>query len=117
SCEPIWKAAELAEGMTGGELLATALAAHGVEVAFGLHGGHLDAWLVASRDRGIRLVDTRHESAAVNAADGYARSTGRIGVAFATAGAGFTNALAGLGGSYADRSPLLLITSSPPQRE
>jgi acetolactate synthase-1/2/3 large subunit len=103
--------------MTGGELLAATLAAHGVEVAFGLHGGHLDAWLIASRDLGIKLVDTRHESAAVNAADGYARSTGRIGVAFATAGAGFTNALAGLGVSYADRSPLLLITSSPPQRE
>ena len=103
--------------MTGGELLAATLAAHGVEVAFGLHGGHLDALLVASRDLGIRLVDTRHEAAAVNAADGYARSTGRIGVAFATAGAGFTNALAGLGVAFADRSPLLLLTSSPPQRE
>ena len=75
-------------------------------------GGHLDASRL-----GIKLVDTRHEAAAVNAADGYARSTGRIGVAFATAGAGFTNALAGLGVSYADRSPLLLLTSSPPQRE
>ncbi len=103
--------------MTGGELLAASLAEHGVEVAFGLHGGHLDALLVACRDRGIRLVDTRHETAAVNAADGYARCTGRLGVAFATAGAGFTNALAGLGVAYADRSPLLLITSSPPQRE
>ncbi len=103
--------------MTGGELLAATLAAHGVEVAFGLHGGHLDAWLIAARNLGIKLVDTRHETAAVNAADGYARSTGRIGVAFATAGAGFTNALAGLDVSYADRSPLLLLTSSPPQRE
>ena len=65
---------------------------------------------------GIRLVDTRHEAVAVNAADGYARTTGRIGVAFATAGAGFTNALAGLGPAYVDRSPVLLLTSSPPLR-
>lgn len=102
---------------TGGDLLAATLAAHGVEVAFGLHGGHLDALLVAGHRLGIRLVDTRHEAAAVNAADGYARATGRIGVAFATAGAGFTNAVAGLGVAYADRSPVLLITSSPPGRE
>jgi acetolactate synthase I/II/III large subunit len=102
---------------TGGELLAATLAAHGVEVVFGLHGGHLDPLLVAAATRGIRLVDTRHEAAAVNAADGYARVTGRIGVAFATAGAGFTNCLAGLGVAYADRSPVLVITSSPPGRE
>jgi acetolactate synthase I/II/III large subunit len=102
---------------TGGELLAATLAEHGVQVAFGLHGGHLDPLLVACRDREIRLVDTRHEAAAVNAADGYARATGRIGVAFATAGAGFTNAVAGLGVAYADRSPVLLVTSSPPAGE
>lgn len=102
---------------TGGDLLAATLAAHGVEVAFGLHGGHLDALLVAGQRRGIRLVDTRHEAVAVNAADGWARATGRLGVAFATAGAGFTNAVAGLGVAHADRSPVLLLTSSPPSRE
>lgn len=102
---------------TGGDLLAGALAAHGVEVAFGLHGGHLDPLLLAARRLGIRLVDTRHEAAAVNAADGYARVSGRVGVAFATAGAGFSNAVAGLGVAYADRSPVLLITSSPPAAE
>lgn len=102
---------------TGGDLLAATLAAHGVEVAFGLHGGHLDPLLVASRRLGIRLVDTRHEAAAVHAADGYARVSGRVGVAFATAGAGFSNAVAGLGVAYADRSAVLLITSSPPSGE
>lgn len=102
---------------TGGDLLAATLAAHGVEVAFGLHGGHLDPLLLAWRRLGIRLVDTRHEAAAVNAADGYARVSGRIGVAFATAGAGFSNAVAGLGVAYADRSAVLLITSSPPAAE
>ncbi|MGD9528603.1 MAG: thiamine pyrophosphate-binding protein, partial [Pseudonocardia sp.] len=103
--------------LTGGDLLAATLAEHGVEVAFGLHGGHLDALLVGCDRRGIRLVDTRHEAVAVNAADGYARTTGTIGVAFVTAGAGFTNSVAGLGVAYADRSPVLVLTSSPPRRD
>ncbi|MGE3287633.1 MAG: thiamine pyrophosphate-binding protein [Pseudonocardia sp.] len=102
---------------TGGDLLAATLAEHGVGVAFGLHGGHLDALLVGCDRRGIRLVDTRHEAVAVNAADGYARTTGRVGVAFVTAGAGFTNSVAGLGVAYADRSPVLVLTSSPPRRD
>jgi acetolactate synthase-1/2/3 large subunit len=103
--------------VTGGDLVARILAGFGVEVAFGLHGGHLDAMLVACRRLGIRLVDVRHEAVAVNAADGYARSTGRLGVAFATAGSGFSNAVAGLGPAQIDRSPVLLLTSSPPLRD
>lgn len=102
---------------TGGDLVARTLAAFGVEVAFGLHGGHLDALLVACARRGIRLVDTRHEAVAVNAADGYARTSGRLGVAFATAGSGYSNAVAGLGAARVDRSPVLLLTSSPPLRD
>lgn len=101
-------------GTTGGELVARTLSAFGVEVAFGLHGGHLDALLLACRRAGIRLVDTRHEAVAVNAADGYARCTGTIGVAFATAGSGFSNAVAGLGAAHIDRSPVVLLTSSQP---
>ena len=97
--------------VSGGDLVARTLADVGVEVAFGLHGGHLDAMLVACARLGIRLVDVRHEAVAVNAADGYARSTGRLGVAFATAGSGFSNAVAGLGPARIDRSPLLLLTS------
>lgn len=99
---------------TGGELVARTLTAFGVEVAFGLHGGHLDALLLACRRAGIDLIDTRHEAVAVNAADGYARCTGTVGVAFATAGAGFSNAVAGLGAAHIDRSPVVLLTSSPP---
>lgn len=102
---------------TGGDLVSRTLAGFGVEVAFGLHGGHLDSLLLACRRGGIRLVDTRHEAVAVNAADGYARATGRLGVAFATAGSGFTNAVAGLGPAQVDRSPVLLLTSSPPLRD
>ena len=102
---------------TGGELVARTLSAFGVEVAFVLHGGHLDALLVGCQAEGIRLVDTRHEAVAVNAADGYARASGRVGVAFATAGAGFLNAISGLGPAMVDRSPVLVITSSPPLRD
>lgn len=101
----------------GGDLLARTLQEAGVTAAFGVHGGHLDAFFVGCTRHGIRLVDTRHEAAAVNAADGYARQTGRLGVAFATAASGFSNALAGLTHAYADRTPLLLITSSPPLRD
>jgi acetolactate synthase-1/2/3 large subunit len=101
----------------GGELVARTLKEFGVEVAFGLHGGHLDSLLVGFRRNGIRLVDTRHEAVAVNAADGYARLTGRLGVAFATAASGYSNAIAGLATAYADRSPMLLLTSSPPLRD
>jgi acetolactate synthase-1/2/3 large subunit len=101
----------------GGELVARTLKEFGVEVAFGLHGGHLDSLLVGLRRNGIRLVDTRHEAVAVNAADGYARATGGLGVAFATAASGYSNAIAGLATAYADRSPVLLLTSSPPLRD
>jgi thiamine pyrophosphate-dependent acetolactate synthase large subunit-like protein len=101
----------------GGELVARTLQQFGVEVAFGLHGGHLDSLLVGLHRNHIRLVDTRHEAVAVNAADGYARATGRLGVAFATAASGYSNAIAGLATAYADRSPFLLLTSSPPLRD
>jgi acetolactate synthase-1/2/3 large subunit len=101
----------------GGELVARTLQEFGVEVAFGLHGGHLDSLLVGLRRNGVRLIDTRHEAVAVNAADGYARVSGRLGVAFATAASGYSNAIAGLATAYADRSPVLLLTSSPPLRD
>jgi acetolactate synthase I/II/III large subunit len=101
----------------GGELVARTLKQFGVEVAFGLHGGHLDSLLIGLNRNEIRLIDTRHEAVAVNAADGYARVTGRLGVAFATAASGYSNSIAGLATAYADRSPLLLLTSSPPLRD
>src|SRR5690606_22871716 len=79
---------------SGGALLAESLAALGVKHVFALHGGHLDAFLVACPDAGIHLIDTRHEASAGHAAEAYARATGgRIGVAVITAGPGFTNAL------------------------
>ncbi|OHV31713.1 MULTISPECIES: thiamine pyrophosphate-binding protein [Pseudofrankia] len=102
---------------TGGELVARTLVDLGVTHAFGVHGGHLDPLLTALDALGVTLVDTRHEAAAGNAAEGYARATGGLGVAFATSGPGFTNAYAALANAYIDRIPILLLTSSPPLRE
>lgn len=74
--------------LTGGDLLAQSLRALGVDVAFGIHGGHLDAFLMGCNDSGIRLIDSRHETAAVNAAEGYSKISGKVGVSFVTANSG-----------------------------
>ncbi|MCB9380618.1 MAG: thiamine pyrophosphate-binding protein [Acidimicrobiaceae bacterium] len=103
--------------LNGGELAAWALAEAGVEVVFALHGGHLDSFLTGCRRFGIDLVDCRHEAAAVNAADGYARSTGRLGVAAVTAGPGLFNAVAGISNAAADSIGVMVVTSSPPLGE
>jgi len=72
----------------GGDLLAQSLHALGVRVAFGLHGGHLDAFLMGAHDIGIKLVDTRHETVSVQAAEGYAKVSGNVGISFITANSG-----------------------------
>ena len=74
--------------LTGGDLLAQCLKHLGVEVAFGLHGGHLDAFLMGCEVVDIRLVDTRHETVAVQAAEGYGRISTKPGVCFVTANSG-----------------------------
>lgn len=103
--------------LNGGQLLAQALAQAGTTEVFTLHGGHLDSFLVACRDHGIRLTDTRHESSAGHAADAYARVTGGLGVCVVTSGPGFTNAYTALANSYLDRTPTLFVVGAPPLRE
>ncbi|MFV0309167.1 MAG: thiamine pyrophosphate-binding protein [Desertimonas sp.] len=105
------------ETLNGGELAAWALHEAGVEVVFALHGGHLDSFWTGCRRFGIDLVDCRHEAAAVNAADGYARVTGRVGVAAVTAGPGLFNAVAGISNAAADSIGVVVLTSSPPLGE
>lgn len=73
----------------GGDLLAQSLSALGIGVAFGIHGGHLDSFFMGCADIGLRLVDTRHETVAVQAAEGYARVKGPVGVAFVTSNSGY----------------------------
>ncbi|KAJ4404948.1 hypothetical protein N0V82_010403 [Gnomoniopsis sp. IMI 355080] len=103
--------------LNGGDLLAQSLKHLGVEIAFGLHGGHLDAFLMGAHEIGIKLVDTRHETVAVQAAEGYNKITNEVGVCFVTANSGFCNGIPGLATAFADRSSVLCITSSSPQRD
>jgi acetolactate synthase-1/2/3 large subunit len=101
----------------GGDLLVQTLRSAGVDVAFVLHGGHLDPIFQACMDQGIRLVDTRHEAAAGHAADAYARQTGTVAVAMATAGPGFTNILTAITQAHLDGSPILFIIGAAPLRD
>ncbi|KAF2181361.1 thiamine diphosphate-binding protein [Zopfia rhizophila CBS 207.26] len=103
--------------LLGGDLLAQSLHGLGVRVAFGLHGGHLDAFLMGCADMGIELIDTRHETVAVQAAEGYAKVSGQTGCCFVTANSGFCNGLPGLATAFADRSPIFCVTSSQPLRD
>jgi acetolactate synthase-like protein len=93
----------------GGDLIAEILATHHVSHLFTLCGGHISPILVAAKNRGIRVVDTRHEASAVFAADAVARLTGRPGVAAVTAGPGVTNALTALQNAALAQSPLVLL--------
>ena len=99
---------------TGAQLLVAGLEAAGVDVVFGLPGVHnLAAW-DALRDSPIRLVGVRHEQAAVYAADGYARASGRLGVALVTTGPGAANTLGATGEAWASRSPVLVVATDIP---
>ncbi|KAH7131801.1 acetolactate synthase I/II/III large subunit [Dendryphion nanum] len=103
--------------LLGGDLLAQCLHALGARVAFGVHGGHLDSFLMGCVDVGIELVDTRHETVGIQAAEGYAKVSGKTGLCFATANSGFSNALPGLATALADHSPIFCVTSSAPLRD
>ncbi|HWH93229.1 MAG TPA: thiamine pyrophosphate-binding protein [Baekduia sp.] len=99
---------------TGADQLVAALERAGVEVVFGLPGVHnLPAW-EALRQSSIRLIGVRHEQAAVYAADGYARATGRVGVALVTTGPGAANTLGATGEAWASRSPVVVIATDIP---
>ena len=98
--------------MTGAKILMECLLEQGVDTLFGFPGGTiLDVYdeLYRYRDR-IRHILTSHEQGACHAADGYARSTGRVGVCFATSGPGATNLVTGIATAYMDSSPVVCIT-------
>jgi acetolactate synthase-1/2/3 large subunit len=97
--------------MTGAQALVRSLAREGVEVVFGLPGVQImDALDALYHEPGIRLVVVRHEQATTYMADGYARTTGKVGVALVVPGPGALNAAAGLGTAYATSSPVLLVS-------
>jgi acetolactate synthase-1/2/3 large subunit len=98
----------------GAGRLLEVLASHGVEVVFGLPGVHNLAVWEALRSSNIRMIGVRHEQTAVYAADGCARSTGRLGVAIVTTGPGAANTLGATGEAMASGSPVLVIATDIP---
>ncbi|CAN5560197.1 biosynthetic-type acetolactate synthase large subunit [soil metagenome] len=100
----------------GAEILMRALVANGVDTVFGLPGGavlHIYDELWRYRDD-ITHYLVRHEQGAVHAAEGYARATGKVGVALVTSGPGATNAVTGIADAYMDSIPLVVITGQVP---
>ncbi|MGA7671496.1 MAG: thiamine pyrophosphate-dependent enzyme [Nitrolancea sp.] len=97
--------------MTGGQALVESLKRHGLEVIFGLPGVQLDWAFDALYDAqdSIHVYHTRHEQATSYMADGYARSTGKVGACLVVPGPGLMNAMAGLSTAYACSSPVLCI--------
>ena len=96
---------------SGAELIVEALRQEGVDTVFGYPGGAVIPIFDALYDaRDIRLVLNRHEQAAVHAADGYARATGKVGVCLATSGPGATNTVTGLATARFDSVPIVCIT-------
>ncbi len=98
----------------GGEMLVRTLEHEGVHEIFTLHGGHLDAIYAACMRHEFRVIDTRHEQAAAHMADGWARTTGRPGVAMVTAGPGVTDAVTGVANAFMDSIPMILIAGRSP---
>ena len=98
--------------MTGAQALVAQLVAEGVDTVFALPGVQVMAAFDAFYEykESVRLVHVRHEQATTYMADGYARATGKVGVAMAVPGPGALNAAAGLGTAYAASSPVLLIS-------
>src|SRR6266496_4037380 len=98
----------------GGWLVAKILKREGVEVVFTLSGGHIAAIYDGCKREGIRVVDTRHEQAAVHAAEGWAKCTRTPGVALLTAGPGVTDGVTGVANAYLAGSPILVIGGAAP---
>ena len=98
---------------TGAHLFVRCLRAEGVDTVFTLVGDHILPLCDAAADAGVRFVDTRHESAAVHMADGFARVTGRPGVAWATGGPGHANSIAGLTVAWASETPVVHVSGAP----
>ena len=101
--------------MNGAEAVIASLEAEGVDLVFGYPGGQAIKIYDALYDSTqITHILTRHEQGAVHAADGYARATGRVGVAIVTSGPGATNTVTGIATAYMDSIPIVVITGQVP---
>ncbi len=103
------------EELTGAEIVVRCLAEEGVDYLFGYPGGAvLNIYDEIFKQDKFKHVLVRHEQAAVHAADGYARASGRTGVALVTSGPGATNAVTGIATAYMDSIPLVVFTGQVP---
>ncbi|QWD61756.1 acetolactate synthase 3 catalytic subunit [Polynucleobacter sp. MWH-UH25E] len=101
--------------MIGAEMLVHALHKEGVEYVWGYPGGSvLFIYDEIFKQDKFEHILVRHEQAAVHAADGYARATGKVGVALVTSGPGVTNAVTGIATAYTDSIPLVIISGNVP---
>ncbi|MGR3636353.1 MAG: acetolactate synthase 3 large subunit [Shimia sp.] len=101
--------------MTGAKMVVQALKDQGVDTVFGYPGGAvLPIYDEIFQQNDIRHILVRHEQGAVHAAEGYARSTGKVGVALVTSGPGATNAVTGLTDALLDSIPILVLTGQVP---
>jgi acetolactate synthase-1/2/3 large subunit len=101
--------------MLGSEIIVKALLAEGVDTIFGYPGGAvLPLYDAMFKQNELRHVLVRHEQAATHAAEGYARSTGKVGVVLVTSGPGATNAITGITDAFLDSIPMVVITGQVP---
>jgi len=101
--------------LTGAQMVIEALRHEGITTAFGYPGGAiLNVYDEIYKQDFFEHILTRHEQAAIHAADGYARASGKVGMAFVTSGPGFTNAITGLATAYTDSIPMIVISGQVP---
>jgi len=101
--------------MSGAQMVIEALISEGVDTVFGYPGGAImNVYDEIYKQDGFKHILNRHEQASVHAAEGYAKASGRVGVAMITSGPGFSNAVTGLADAYMDSVPLVVISGQVP---
>jgi len=101
--------------MSGAQMVCEALILEGIKTVFGYPGGAImNVYDEIYKQDSFEHILNRHEQASVHAADGYARATGKVGVAMVTSGPGFTNAVTGLATAYMDSIPMVVISGQVP---
>ncbi len=101
--------------ISGAQMVIESLIAEDVSVVFGYPGGAImNVYDEIYKQDGFQHVLARHEQAAIHAAEGYSKATGKVGVAMITSGPGFTNAVTGLADAYMDSIPMVVISGQVP---
>jgi acetolactate synthase-1/2/3 large subunit len=101
--------------ISGAQMVIEAFIAEGVDTVFGYPGGAImNVYDEIYKQDGFKHILNRHEQASIHAAEGYAKASGKVGVAMITSGPGFTNAVTGLADAYMDSIPLVVISGQVP---